>query len=541
MGCSNQHESTPENDTSMAFDSDSESFERDSNTPPSDDICALMNCDDGIPCTEDRCEDARCYNTPTAPCAESAPNTCIHWDDICGEGCHWTQDYDCAQWAWQIPLEMPAPEAYAAVIYIDPTSVETPDGSIERPFTAWSDVNFQEIADNTAVLQKRGTEVEVGWAGSVPTISFNADRILLGAYGDESLPRPILHITGDVGGKGDHLVFRDLEISRVAVKDGGSARAVQIHGHQNVIYNVHIHGDSEQNFFTYSCIHAGGSVGLKMLHSQASHCGEEVIMGGGPLIEVGNTQMEKVSYPDGGNGDGFQFGDDACLGMWFHDNDFDGRYINNKFFLISTCGATSVLIENNHIKMAQNRSATHVGGELVIMRRNLFEFIEDDPGATGLWLTGGNYELYHNVFYNYATAMNASGARKIFNNTFVGYTDVAINQGSESDVRNNIFAAAGSAWGLSGMTASHNLFFAESTVSPSAIDGASIVGDPLLTDPDHRNFSVAANSPAIGTGDPSVLDALTPLSIDGGIWRDYNGAPLNTESIDIGAVMHTTP
>jgi hypothetical protein len=66
--------------------------------------------------------------------------------------------------------------------YIDPssTSTDTPDGSIEAPFTTWDNIPW---VTNSTYLQKRGTVCEAS-----RVIKPTVDDITLGAYGAGELP-----------------------------------------------------------------------------------------------------------------------------------------------------------------------------------------------------------------------------------------------------------------------------------------------------------------------------------------------------------------
>lgn len=123
-----------------------------------------------------------------------------------------------------------------STVYIDPDTDPVGDGTIGNPYDSWTDVTW--VANRT-YLQMRGTT----WTGGA-LAEVTVGPIKIGAYGDTTLPRPImkanystnsnlLHFNGGYG------IVKDMDIQNTAT--AGTALRFR-NGPYNWVYNCKITG-----------------------------------------------------------------------------------------------------------------------------------------------------------------------------------------------------------------------------------------------------------------------------------------------------------
>ncbi|MBN1281141.1 MAG: InlB B-repeat-containing protein [Candidatus Thermoplasmatota archaeon] len=150
-----------------------------------------------------------------------------------------------------------------AIFYIDPDEPDGGDGSQENPYNSWDDVGtYDQYSDaylldsNTAYLQRRGTETTVTYQISPRRI----DHVLIGAYGNESLPRPKLLYFEEPGDPNTHTPINIDGSTNVVIADliiQGDSRTGNLYVHNywsgshiasNItIYHSQIHGSEVNN------------------------------------------------------------------------------------------------------------------------------------------------------------------------------------------------------------------------------------------------------------------------------------------------------
>ena len=520
------------------------------------DPCEGVDCDDGNPCTTDTCSEGTCTNTPVAdetscpgdgdPCTtdECISGTCTHTPiEGCGEesGCLGEDPCNLAlldgvDWPFEIETPLRSVDDYADVVYIDPSHPSPGDGSSpDTPLASWDVVTFEP---DTAYVQKRGTTFHQTGSG----ILVDADRVLLGAYGDgarpaisdESSSRATLYIDEAT----QYVTVRDLELRKTS-NMGDYERALKVEGDYATVYNNTITGtDTEMYYFV--CLDGEGYAS-RIVHNELAYCGEG-LFGGGTSLEFGHNHLHHSGFTYGG--DLIQvYGSEECVGMWFHDNVLNGSIVWRKFAIINTdcpnAGAT-FLIENNQMYMSGGRPFLHLKGHLVI-RNNVMEhepYIADpEDWGGGIYLVGGSSEytsseIYNNVVSGWNISLTTSGNRKVFNNLFLDYEGLAAGDAEgTSEYTNNIFAGTGKTWWHYGAEAATNnlIVYPEFVIDEREGDNP-VYGDPML-DEEYRPM---AGSPAIDTGDDTAFDRLTLLPKDNSGFTDLAGNPVPDSGVDIG-------
>ncbi|MDF7809077.1 right-handed parallel beta-helix repeat-containing protein [Pontiellaceae bacterium B12219] len=147
-----------------------------------------------------------------------------------------------------------------------------------------------------------------------------------------------------------------------------------------------------------------------------------------------------------------------------------------------------------------------------VIRNNRFHY--DEPSRFGIDLDDGstNYELYNNLILNASIKLREGFGRKAYNN-------IMINQPAEfhvwydgcGDIFTNNIILNGKAYNSvqvnianSEATIDYNLFYNAGEPVSVAFSGAtdthSLTANPLFINPESNDYSVAANSPAIGLG-----------------------------------------
>ncbi len=406
-----------------------------------------------------------------------------------------------------IPLDLKDASDYTNIVYIDPAAAPGGDGSLGSPLQSWAEVSIQA---NTAYLQKRGTQANITSA-----IVVGGDNVLLGAYGPESDPRPIIYDNSDsikymiqVGGDG--ATVRDLEIISPRATSGIHFAAGYWPAN-GIAWNCSIHGVDSSHYMMWGVRVFGENT--KVLHNEIYYIGDDgIFVQYFPNVEIGYNHITHVnqkwfenSAESYSSGDGIQF--DSSNGFYIHHNYVDRSDTGNKFcFIVDPKNDVSEgLIENNTCLVAKGISGLFNGGAAdyrVVVRNNFFEYVDTDNGGVAIYSHAPHVEIYNNVikgFMRGVTLISPEGDAIIDHNTFtdIVYNGVWGNIGTLT-ANNNIFDLDTGADALSAAydTASHNLF----SNADQAEGSQPRVGDPLFVAPSGNDYRLMTNSPAIDTG-----------------------------------------
>ncbi|MCB2156091.1 right-handed parallel beta-helix repeat-containing protein [bacterium] len=417
---------------------------------------------------------------------------------------------------------------YDAIVYVDPSAPDPGNGSSpEKPLHSWIDVRFQPA---TAYLQKRGTRDRLE-----ASITVNGTNILLGAYGDETAPRPEIHanVPGahafDFRGAGS--TIRDLRIT--------SSEATSLirfaswnHAEDGTVYNCELLGQGTDESPTWAVrVFANGA---RILSTRIQYTKDDgIFVQNAANVEIANCHISAVNQawlqegvsPRNGKpwteeinspGDGIQL-DGAIDGFHIHHNTIDRTDTQNKFCIIAnarTPGVTGV-IENNHILFHDGVAgiyAAQFSAEpmdfRILIRSNLFE---SSGGGAAVYAHAARTVFSTNIFENPDAGIllvTPAATSEIHHNTFHGISNVAIRGDQTTmNISNNIFDLADGAKSVSTMRGdtrmTHNLF----TEAESALGSHPIIGEPRFTNPTDHNYTPGAGSPAIEAGIP--IEGLT--------------------------------
>jgi hypothetical protein len=404
-----------------------------------------------------------------------------------------------------------SPADYATVIYIDPSTTTPGNGSSPAaPLRAWSDVNFQA---NAAYVQKRGTTALLTAA-----IVIDQENVLLGAYGLDSDPRPIVSdttpdMTHVVNIRKNNVTVRDLEIvSPHAIS--GIYFAAGAWPSDGVAWNCYVHGVDRTHYLMWGIRVFGDRT--KVLHNTIEYTGDDGIfvqyfadieIGYNRITRVNQKWFEDHSEAHAG-GDGIQF--DTTDRFYIHHNDIDRSDTGNKFCIIvdpksETGVTTGGLVEYNTCKITTTMSGLFAGGAsdyTITIRNNVFEYVNTDRQAIGVYSHARWPSIYNNVFIGMHQGINlwnTDAQAKVHHNVFYDIGDSGVRGSVASiEARNNIFAldANATALNLNNVTASHNLFLRQTQVTGNN----AVVGDPQFVNAASKDFHLQPGSPAIDAG-----------------------------------------
>ncbi|MFZ6028744.1 MAG: right-handed parallel beta-helix repeat-containing protein [Chloroflexota bacterium] len=401
---------------------------------------------------------------------------------------------------------------YAKIVYIDPGSATPGDGSSpEHPLRSWAEA---AIAADTAYVQKRGTVAAIG-----REIRLNQAGVLVGAYGPESDPRPIISdisggsITHLINVQADGVTVRDLEITSPEATSGihFAAGAWPSDG---VAWNNYVHGLDREHYLMWGIRVFGERT--KVLYNRVEYTGDDgMFLQYFDDIEVGYNQIAHVNQKwfedpseQHAGGDGIQF--DTSDRFSIHHNVIDRSDTGNKFCIIvdpkDASGTTSGgLIENNVCLLHEGMAGIFAGGASVYaitIRNNLFTYAPGDHQAIGVYCHARYPTVYNNVFIGMGQAINLwndNAEAEVHHNTFYDLGSYAIrgNVGTIT-ATNNLFAipVAAKAFGIDGLTASHNLFLHQDQATGSN----PVIGDPRFVDAGGGDLHLLAGSAAQDAG-----------------------------------------
>ena len=189
-----------------------------------------------------------------------------------------------------------------------------------------------------------------------------------------------------------------------------------------------------------------------------------------------------------------------------------------------------------------------------VIRNNRIHY--DEPTAFGIDLDDGssNYEIYNNLLLNTSVKLREGFGRKVYNNISISRgTDLHVWYDACEDLLTRNITVHGGAYSLAGLNAGNmdaklasidtNLFYNGGnsvTVgfadwSSHGLDVNSITADPLFTNPNALDYTVASNSPALSLGfvnfpmdqfgKPGAPEP-APISVDSGEGTTADPEPL---------------
>lgn len=420
--------------------------------------------------------------------------------------------------------------------YIDPSATVNGTGTEASPFNTWTSI--LNLGGNHTYLQKRGTTYQAGT--SLRGIN---GVCKIGAYGDETLPRPRIVASGSVVRFIDtsyRIIVENLDIEGTT-KDANqmfSGIGFRIrNGAGTVIYNTVVHGFSQS--ITGNPINGTNGnfwAGIRLLGVEVYDCATDgIYMDDVTDIYMSHiyvhdvNQMYSVNQDENiSNGDGVQIAftqleaTNRSLSVEIHNSTIDRRSHGNKFCLISGAGGSGAVSRNAKLLANANEFFMHsaAGGvyidtsnDISIFTGNLFE-----GGTFGIHNRAmpGIY-VYGNIFRQTGTGIsNMTGNMYLHNNTFddfnyafsivAGYTYSSVNNCFGSS-RSGAAAIAGSAF--STVVANYNHYDVAPTQAHATLaawqaangqDANSATGSPLFTSPSDRDYTPQALSPLVNSG-----------------------------------------
>ncbi len=427
--------------------------------------------------------------------------------------------------------------------YIDPSFTGQPrNGSIENPYTSWSQVNF--LNGNT-YLQKRGTTAYTSSNVSVT----GRNNITIGAYGTGDRPK-VIKTTG-----GGHVIdfttvsnctVRDLDVSATA----SVISAVIIDGYgtnispNNLIDNCILH---ETEWGVRIITNAPGN---RILNCTIFNIGDDGIYAKDISdIEIGYCNISHVNTkyftnPDQSYsaGDNIQLVSIHNLNFHIHNNTLDHSTTGNKFCFIAAGETYTGIIEDNTMigNSGQTTSCIYLGNtnNTVTIRNNT---IRDGNYAVYSYVSDLQFHYNKVLRNNMGVSVMSNRTLTALNNVFYNNNGISIGSGSGTTVtsKNNIFHISGSNSRVyvcnnnlisdnNNFTGQQNNFLngystLNSWQSASGNDINSFVANPLFVNCAIDDYCLLAASPCVNQ------------AANVGLESDFFGTPVPQNSVpDIG-------
>ena len=409
---------------------------------------------------------------------------------------------------------------YSSVKYIDPQAADGGDGTLEHPLNSWDRVSF---ADNTAYLQKYGTIGKIS-----VKIAVKAKNVLLGAYGDSSLARPVISapsVSHIVDFQGESVTIRDFEI--VSTGSASGVRSATWAGAKGgTVYNCYIHGTDQQHNLGHGVRIMGfkdrKNSGVRVLRCRIEYIADDgIFIQNAENVEIGYNRITKVNqnwfnvgHTQGeAGGDGVQF-DGLINGYHVHHNYVDRSDTGNKFCVIANTSGANVkgLIENNYLIAPVKATAIYLGwpggdNYRPTVRNNYICCAEGSQASQAIYSHATYSLIYNNVFngnfQNAIAIIKPTEEARIDHNTFVNMKVSCIYDGYRKVIaRNNIFAVDKSKEIFNNypnnksISAANNLFVSKG----QAMGEGAVVGVPGFVDSRKGRFHLKKGSPAVNTG-----------------------------------------
>ncbi len=405
-------------------------------------------------------------------------------------------------------------EYTGGIIYVDPSAANNGNGSIDNPYNSWSNV---DIKANTAYLQKRGTKAK----GNL-VLNTDAERILIGAYGQGERPDLNLHPDHEFRFMGHYSVLRDVKVGK-ALRMGSYNNS-----RENMwVYNCEFDLRNAEGICIVNWSSNNKIIGNHLHHSLSDGIFCQDVDGGGAGNEIAYNYIHDINMnyindqtEKGSPGDVIQIS--SGTNVHIHHNVLDHSSSGNKFGIIVRDennyygdAPMEIIIESNIIFLPKPGSNGCAGIYLQekqksIIRYNQIIGLERDDDNAGIVVrsSGTDIEIYGNLMVNIAQDINTTEPVKVFNNTFVDIQNGDVNNWQQ--VNNNILSKK--ADGLN----NSNLFV--------DVEGA----DNLFTNAASGDYSLKSTSKAVDAG------------LDMGLTRDMLGTPVpQNGKPDIGAMEYT--
>jgi parallel beta-helix repeat protein len=196
-----------------------------------------------------------------------------------------------------------------ATIYVDPSAAGPGDGSLSRPFTAWTSVNWSPGNTN---LQRRGTT----YAGLFrPGASGTREqRITIGAYAradgsdDPSRPRPVILLPGSpvtprdggsvavYGQERDFITYRNLDIRNPNLPEASDVAIIWL-GNGCIVDNVALTSNCAGIYVYEKSGVAIGACTLDVVNCSPAYANHGILVAGAIAIDdiriLGNTVVHR--------------------------------------------------------------------------------------------------------------------------------------------------------------------------------------------------------------------------------------------------------
>lgn len=410
--------------------------------------------------------------------------------------------------------------AAQTTVHIDPTFTGSgQNGSIQTPFSAWSQVSF---ANGNSYLQKRGT---TAYTTSNITIT-GRNNITIGAYGTGDRPRIIKTTSGghvlDLTTVSNCIV-RDLDVSATAAVTS----AVIIDGYgtaispNNLIDNCVLHGTE------WGVRLITQAPGNRIMNTTIHNIGDDGIYAKDiSTIEIGYCNIYNVNTkffinPDQSYsaGDNIQLVSLYNLDFHIHNNTLDHSSTGNKFCFIAAGETYTGVIENNIMigNSSQTTSCIYLGNtnNTVTIRNNILK-----DGNYAVYSYVSNLQFHYNKVLrnNHGISVMSNRSLTALNNVFYNNNGNTIGSGSGTTVtsKNNIFHISGSSSRVYNCNSSvisnfnnftgqqNNFLNGHSTLSSwqsaTGNDANSYVANPQFVNPAADDYCLQPISPNINVG-----------------------------------------
>ena len=395
-----------------------------------------------------------------------------------------------------------------SIYYIDPSySGSGSNGSIEKPYTSWFDVNWTE---GSSYLQKRGTVFETS-----KSVAIRAKNVSIGAYGQGSKP-----IIRDVSNESYKIldVYQqgNFSISNFEIESSTkvASTCAEFKGNENVYID--------------SCIFHGADWGIRFLFNKALMKIDHSVVydtyddgiyikdnspGEGEYslkdsVHIQYTHVYDVNRGHYEDPDSWAGGDcvqlDDISGFYINNNILDRSLTDIKFCLITgECGFG--LVEDNYFKgfgPGMSNFYVHLVDKLIV-RYNVFE-----NATYGIFNSSGkDVDVLYNIFKDidevaYSANQNDGSHSNVMNNLFIN-GDRAIIAWKSIKIYNNIFYnfSGNTIYGADDIVSDNNCYY----LAKARSEENSVLSSPEFMNFEAGDYRLQDGSPCIDKGRVNVL------------------------------------
>jgi hypothetical protein len=422
--------------------------------------------------------------------------------------------------------------AAAYTVYIDPTYSGTKKGTVDQPYTSFSDVSW---VDGGAYLLKRGTVYRTS-----SRIRPNANNITIGAYGTGNRPLISSSVSNDKVvdlGALRNVTVQDLEI------ESTNHAVTCFHFFNSVngtLINCKVHGS------TWGIRNVNSTGYFRIINTEVYKTDDDgVFISNMDSVELAGSYIHDVNQKyfinqseSYSGGDCYQL--DNVKAFNIHDNTIDHGVTGNKFCIISNSANSSL---RTHGRIERNTLTRNGGGILIYLDQAENILIRDNKfknADIAIYNHSNAEQVISNEFINIKDKVLAGGGpnganTRFFNNTFYNVNIIIQTHSEVVNFQNNVLYKVNKAFDCASsyIKPDYNCYY-QSSISVGG-GSHSITTDPQFNNASSLDFTLKSSSPCINKGTTILRNYTDMLGVavpygnitDMGA-HEYNGGVVTT-------------